>query len=544
MADLFLDPLEDDDVRVRRDADREDQSRDAREGQRDRDQLDQRQEEQCVDEQAERRDEAEEAVVEEQEQDHQRQAGEAGEDRAVQRLLAERRRDRALREQRQVDRQGADPQELGQVLCFLDREVARDLCAGVPRDPLRVLDEVDDRPGDDLAVEDYREAVREVRRLLGVGDPDRLRLVPPPLRDPFGDFLERVLSVAREVEGDRDLAGGRVGLLLRAADLITGQLGPVPKQEPTARRALGLVDLGLRVVRRRLLAQDHVAPGDVLDDRALGLGVVGEAQEEVLLLLHRPHARAIGDRLAVRSDRLERALVEEVVVAARRGAEGLAVLFEAFGLLFLRLLDRVDQAVEWPLRCSVDVRVRRDDVRLEVVEEELRGVADLIDRVLRVLHLREPDRDLGLADPRDLRLGDAERVDPVADDVDGTVDVLAARLWHRRRPPRLVDQLGAALEVEALLGRLVQDHQDRSGHEDQHEAEDYEGAAAGAHLSKGLGADAYLRGGQVRAGARRRRRTRERGRQPHPQAGRPRRSRERACRASVRPIRASSRSGR
>ena len=428
MADLLLDPLEDDDVRVGRDADREDQSRDAREGQRDRDQLDQRQEEQGVDEQAERRDEAEEAVVEEQEQDHQRQAGEAGEDRAVQRLLAERRRDRALREQRQVDRQGADPQELGQVLCFLDREVARDLCARVPRDPLRVLDEVDDRPGDDLAVEDYREAVREVRRLLGVGDPDRLRLVPPPLRDPFGDFLERVLSVAREVEGDRDLAGGRVGLLLRAADLITGQLRPVPKQEPTARRSLGLVDLGLRVVRRRLLAQDHVAPGDVLDDRALGLGVVGEAQEEVLLLLHRPHARAVGDRLAVRSDRLERALVEEVVVAARRGAEGLAVLFEALGLLLLRLLDRVDQAVERPLRGSVDVRVRRDDVRLEVVEEELRGVADLVDRVLRVLHLREPDRDLGLADPRDLRLGDAERVDPVADDVDGTVDVLAARL--------------------------------------------------------------------------------------------------------------------
>ena len=41
-ADLLLDAFEDDDVRVGRDADREDQARDARQRQRDRDELDQR----------------------------------------------------------------------------------------------------------------------------------------------------------------------------------------------------------------------------------------------------------------------------------------------------------------------------------------------------------------------------------------------------------------------------------------------------------------------------------------------------------------------
>ena len=51
---LLLDAFEDDDVRVGRDAEREDQAGDARQRQRDRDQLDQRVEVQRVDAQGER----------------------------------------------------------------------------------------------------------------------------------------------------------------------------------------------------------------------------------------------------------------------------------------------------------------------------------------------------------------------------------------------------------------------------------------------------------------------------------------------------------
>ncbi len=71
-AQLLLYSLEDDDVRVGRDADREDQPRDARQGQRDRDDLDHRQVEEGVDREPERGDEAEEAVVDEQEEHDER----------------------------------------------------------------------------------------------------------------------------------------------------------------------------------------------------------------------------------------------------------------------------------------------------------------------------------------------------------------------------------------------------------------------------------------------------------------------------------------
>ena len=99
-SDLLLYSLEDDDVGVRSDADRQDQAGHSRQRQRDRDQLHQREEEDGVDEQAERRNDAEEAVVDDQEEDDQDQADEAGLQALVERLLAERRRDRALADQR------------------------------------------------------------------------------------------------------------------------------------------------------------------------------------------------------------------------------------------------------------------------------------------------------------------------------------------------------------------------------------------------------------------------------------------------------------
>ena len=81
-AHLFLDAFEDDDVRVGRDADREDQAGEARQRQRDVEEEDRRVVEERVDREAEHRDEAEEAVEHEQEERDDHEA----DDRRVPRL--------------------------------------------------------------------------------------------------------------------------------------------------------------------------------------------------------------------------------------------------------------------------------------------------------------------------------------------------------------------------------------------------------------------------------------------------------------------------
>ena len=79
-------------------------------------------------------------------------------------------------------------------------------------------------------------------------------------------------------------------------------------------------------------------------------------------------------------------------------------------------------------------------------EPELGGAADDLEGPLAVLDAGQVDDDrVALAD--DLGLGDAEGVDPGADDLDGLVE-------RARRAPSsvgLVDDRGAALEVEAEL---------------------------------------------------------------------------------------------
>ena len=92
-AHLFLDAFEHDDVRVGRDADREDQAGEARQRQRDVEEEDRRVVEEPVDREAEDRDEAEEAVEQQQEDRDDQEAGDRREDRLVERALAERRRD-------------------------------------------------------------------------------------------------------------------------------------------------------------------------------------------------------------------------------------------------------------------------------------------------------------------------------------------------------------------------------------------------------------------------------------------------------------------
>ena len=150
-------------------------------------------------------------------------------------------------------------------------------------------------------------------------------------------------------------------------------------------------------------------------------------------------------------------------------------------LALRRGLDRVDQAVVGALRRVGDVGVGRDDVLLPVVEEELGRGPDPLDRPLGVLDVGQRDLDLVEADPGDLGLGDAERVDALADDLDRPIDVLGLDLRHLRRRAALVDELGAAAQVEPLDGPLVGDHPCRRREQRQHEDEDDQVAPAVGH---------------------------------------------------------------
>ena len=119
---------------------------------------------------------------------------------------------------------------------------------------------------------------------------------------------------------------------------------------------------------------------------------------------------------------------------------------------------------------GVALRVPRgpDQVGLELVELELRGLADDLGGALGVLHARELDRDLVLALLADLGLGDAELVDPLADDRDRAVEVRVGQLTAGRRL-RLQHDLEPALEVEAELRLLVER---RAGDRQQGRADD------------------------------------------------------------------------
>ena len=90
-AYLLLDALEDDDVRVGGDGQRQHEARDARERQRHRDQLDQREEVDAVDDQRADGDQAEHAVEDQQEQGDDDEADDARDEALVERLLAQRR---------------------------------------------------------------------------------------------------------------------------------------------------------------------------------------------------------------------------------------------------------------------------------------------------------------------------------------------------------------------------------------------------------------------------------------------------------------------
>ena len=96
-----------------------------------------------------------------------------------------------------------------------------------------------------------------------------------------------------------------------------------------------------------------------------------------------------------------------------------------------------------------------EHVGLPVVELELSRGADLLDRLVGVVDVGQADRDLVAPGALDLRLGDAQGVGALPDRLDRVVDRLRRDLGHLRRGPALVDELDAALEVEAEAGGLL-----------------------------------------------------------------------------------------
>ncbi len=226
-------------------------------------------------------------------------------------------------------------------------------------------------------------------------------------------------------------------------------------QQPDARAVLD---------RIRVTFDHPCALGDRDHDAPRRLGLVRLVDEEILLC-----------RLGT-GQLLLAALVEEVVGRARRRA----ALLEALGLLLGSQVDRLELPREEALG-RVLLPGLADHVRFPVVEEELRGVSDLLDRPVGVLDIGKANRDLRLTDSRDLRLGDAEAVGAIADDLDRPVHVLRCHLGVLRGRPTLVDQLGTAAQIEAELRVFLEDDRERPRQEGTHERENDQVAATTAH---------------------------------------------------------------
>ena len=355
----------------------------------------------------------------------------------------------------------------------------------------------------------------------------------------LGRAGERGAALVREVEGDDRLVRLRVERLLRVLDVRARQLrvvleDPVAERPSTLLARLGLDhddparDLhreaarrgpdalvaerrergGARRALRRLTralaargaggARALVVVGDLLAALVELRGVVGGR-----LLCRR--ARLLAD--LARREQLARdasARAEQVVLVARRVVLAVVVPLDLLLVVPELALDRRRGAARRDvhrlrarmlLRSGLDRRedvegrlrlVRREQVRLPVVELELRRRPDLLLGAGRVLDRRETDRDLVCACLLDLGLRDTERVRALPDRLDRVLDRLRRDLRHLRRRATLVDQLDPALEVEPearlLRERGAGDVDEQRQHEgERDDAQDAEVAFSGAH---------------------------------------------------------------
>ena len=274
--------------------------------------------------------------------------------------------------------------------------------------------------------------------------------------------LERLLALVAEVEGDdRLVAGPLVEVLLGVLDVRARQAWVVADDpEPVRGR------------RRRagLLVAQHEHAGLNLDD--LGALLLRVAQA-----LQRGLARLVGQAVV---ERLLGDLVERVEARAGRG---LAVLGHR-DLALGRALDRVVEAGHRLLAAvdlgGVGLAVLVEDVLLPVVEEELGGRADLVGGALGVVDARQVDLDLIVAGTGELGLGDAERVDAIAHDVQRALQRLGRDLRLLGRLA-LVDEPDTTLEIEAELRRVGEENGRGARDQPEDDQQDEQMAAAFRH---------------------------------------------------------------
>ena len=470
-AHFFLDAFEHDDVRVGGDSDRQDQSREPRQGHRDVEEQDRRVQKRRVDPEPDHRDEAEEAVQKEQEE---RDDQEADDRRLLglgQRVLAERRRDVGALRGLELDRQrtGLEHEREAFGLAEPTPSAHVDLSAGVTGDAVRVAYEVDVRHRLDLPVEHDREVLRAV--LYGSA-------VALPLADErtaFGfaarDRVEDLLALAGELHR-HDGPALRVDVRARARklQLTSGHLRDrvarvvaVLQQVEACLRRQRLAVGGQTVAGRGFAADDHRVLGDgqdhpvlrdVLAEAACGRRLLHDlTREQELLRRRRP---GLHDVLRV----------EEVPL--RRGALG-----------GQRLGRGRSQKLVQRARSNRDLRQAADggpdEIGLEVVELQHRRLADQLRRRSRIVDAGELDDDLVVALLPDLRLRDPELVDPLAHDVDRATEIFRRELVALRRH-RFQDDLEAALQVEAerqlLMDRRARDRQKSNADERRQDAAD------------------------------------------------------------------------
>ncbi len=312
----------------------------------------------------------------------------------------------------------------------------------------------------------------------------------------FVTRCEGLAALVRELHRHERRLRVRIEVLLGVLDLLTVELRVVLDHEEAL--------YALRLVRRRLGLQDHDALGHLDDARAVRRAGRAEGVElrlalRVLRVLVRRTRRGVvvGQQVLAVRGRVVLALAERLLVGADRQAVraeqvvlvagGVVLLVGLFRrqvrarrhvvLLGLRLLLRshLGGLVE---RLGARVRGVRpavaEYVRLPVVELELRRRAHLVDGALRVLHVRQADRDLVAAGALDLGLGDAQGVGALADRVERVVERLRGDRRDLRRRLALVDELGAALQVKAQARGLRRDHEAGRCQQQQHDPEDRE----------------------------------------------------------------------
>ena len=175
-------------------------------------------------------------------------------------------------------------------------------------------------------------------------------------------------------------------------------------------------------------------------------------------------------------------LLEELFLRRRRARKALLLVPVEVPLARGRPLRKVallrEEREERRAGHRVPVAVGGDrlHIALEVVEGELRGLADDLGRAGRIEDPREVDGDLVVALLADLRLGDTDLVDAIPDDLHGPVEVIRRQLLPGLGT-RLEHDLQPALQVEAEGRRAEKAERDDRRHGTEEDEQDEEIAA-------------------------------------------------------------------